>query len=151
MKRSKICGLLLASFIMLGLSLSVSLDVNASKYSVDTLPFYVYNSSIGQGFQMTVSDDINPDEMYGQYIVDFRDDGSSCVADSYTEFPVYQDLSNGFYFVDYTFSGYYTLPSSFNSVDRCKTVQQLSDYNADSINLITGDIWLQNILKNKWK
>ena len=94
MKGVKKCGLLLVLFIIFGLSLNVSLNVSALKYSVDTLPFYSYYLSSGMGFQMTVSDDVNPTSMYSQYIIDYDLEDDLCEAQSFTHLPVVNQNSS---------------------------------------------------------
>lgn len=139
MKGVKKCGLLLVLFIIFGLSLNVSLNVSALKYSVDTLPFYSYYLSSGMGFQMTVSDDVNPTSMYSQYIIDYDLEDDLCEAQSFTHLPVVnQNSSLNQYTINYSFKGFFDKP--FDSDDSCDSVNSLSNINESSINNFPLDL-----------
>lgn len=148
MKRSKICGLLLVSFIMLGLSFVGCSGVSAIKYTVNSMPFYSFNSNIGETFTIRASNDIDPEQMYGQYVVTYAMENNRCVANSFQKYPIYQDRQDGFYDINYTFSGFNSIPSSWTSIDMCGSVDALQNYDSGSIDNLTLDFGLRDNLKS---
>ena len=131
-KKGRICfGLLFLLFIMFGLSLSVSSDVDALSYDVDTFQFWGYSGSSSNSsstwtplssMSFVVSDDINQDLFYSQSVVTASlDSNSQCVAESFRRLPTFYSLGDRLT-IYYGFSGQY---SAYDLQNPCMTVDPL--------------------------
>lgn len=121
----KCFGLLLPLFTMVGLSLSVSLDVNAYKYSINTLPLNVPNpNGVGSystsAFGVVTSNDVSPSDYNAESFIKYYSSPPSsndCGSlDMNQNLPYYYESSDRFY-AYYGFEGFtpnQPLPSSWD-------------------------------------
>ena len=144
--KGKKCGLLLALFITLGLSLSISLnDTSALKYNIQKIPITspgtstvspnFYSDSLG--FQMITSSEIDTNLLTRQYVVSMYEDDGTCKGRAYTQLPTLYYLDNpGRIVIKYGFNGFddnFTYPSNFYPFDRCISNGPLSNYDSESV------------------
>lgn len=143
--KGKICGLLSALFITLGLSLSINLnDSSALQYNIQKIPlnfpgpntaspnFY----SSANSFRIVTSNDISPSKMANQYVVSMYNDNGTCKGRAYQSLPYALDTSDNRLNIRYGFNGYNdinSLPSNFGSFDPCLSVDPLSNYDSTSV------------------
>lgn len=166
MKGVKIkCGLLLALFTMLGLSLGVSSDTNALQYSVDkipiTFPANMYSmpgfiSSL-PGFSIRVSSDYDTSSLPRQYVLSSRKVDDVCKGTSYGSLP-YLNYDQDYLLIKYGFAGYdlSSLPPDI-TVNNCLSNEPLTNYDSPSFGSLApfvgpptaGD--LQSLLPYRFK
>ncbi len=143
--KGKICGLLSALFITLGLSLSINLnDSSALQYNIQKIPLNFPGSntvapnfySSALSFSILTSNDISPSEMANQYVVSMYNDNGTCKGRAYKSFPYYIDTSDYRWNISYGFNGYDNInsfPSNFGSFDPCLSTDPLSNYDSTSV------------------
>ena len=143
--KGKICGLLSALFITLGLSLSINLnDSSALQYNIQKIPLNYPGSntaspnfySSANSFQIITSNDISPSQMANQYVVSMYDDNGTCKGRAYQSLPYSVRTSDDYWNIRYGFNGFNSIssfPSDFGSIDRCLSVDPLSNYDSTSV------------------
>lgn len=142
---NKCYGLLLVFFIMLGLSLNISLDVSALKYQIDTLPFWIpINSSLNpnfaqfQNFSVTVEDTFDVSFMYQFPVFSYgSDDSFNCNFIGHQTLPLVSYSSrNNLATYYYGFSGTYGQLSGY---DPCLSILPLDNPYSINTGSVPGD------------
>lgn len=142
--KGKLCGLLSALFITLGLSLSINLnDTSALKYDIQKIPIY-FPSSVSAspnfynvpGFKLLTSDDIDYSRLRGQYVFSLTENNNNCDGVAYTHLPIIGD-ENSHLSISYGFAGFDNLTSGL-SYSPCSSVQPINNINSESVaNLVS--------------